>query len=137
MIKWLLVICFCCGLLTGRANPGSPVPADGNKIEGNTITRNPDYDHLVIEQVSQTWFGIMDSIKIHDKTAGKVIVQFTLYSDGTTSDVKNIKSEVSDLRTAICDLAIVKSRPFPKWSPEIAKKLGANSCDVIFTFVYK
>jgi hypothetical protein len=116
-------------ILTGCASPHPPAPSSGVKI-----TQNSDYDESVVNRISTRWENLLDNGKF-DFHTGKVKATFVLHPDGTVSDIKIRSNTVGDVLGQTCIDAIEKSAPFPKWSPEIVKKIG-NHCDVDFTFDY-
>lgn len=129
VIKWLLAVCICCGLLTGCSTPDSHIPPGAIKI-----TSNPQYDARMAKRILKNWLELSNNSDINFNS-GKIVVSFVLHSDGTVTDTDITVNNVGYLPGMTCVEAVLKSSPFPKWSSEMVKKLG-DHCDVAFTFNY-
>ena len=143
MAKWLFMALFCTWLLTGCSTQSiQPVtqPSDTSATNINIklnvkVTQFSDYDTAFVERVSGQWYKLLDSGKFELDYTGKVVLRFRLHSDGTVSDIKISKNNVGSLLGFVCVKAVNNSMPFPKWSPEMVKKLGTY-VDIEFTFDY-
>lgn len=124
----LILICFW--LLAGCASQPSPPPG------AIKITSNPQYDAKIAKRIEKNWREALNTTAL-DYYTGTVVVSFVLHSDGAVSDIRLTKNNVGYIPGWICVKAIVKSAPFPKWTPEMVQKLGKNYCDVDFTFNYQ
>jgi TonB family protein len=141
MIRWLSKALFCVWLLTGCSTQNTqPVtqPLETSATNDNTkvkVTQFSNYDAALVERIQNQWYKELDSGKFELDRIGKVVILFRLHSDGTISDLKISKNSVSHLLGFVCVKAIKNSAPFPKWPPEMVKKLGLY-VDVQFTFDY-
>jgi hypothetical protein len=94
------------------------------------------YDAEFIAAVQHCWFGLLEQQKYSLDRVGKVVVEFRLSSDGRITDVKAVESDVGDIYTSLCQLAITKPAPYKSWPADVRKMVGSNHRDVRFTFYY-
>ena len=52
--------------------------------------------------------------------------EFELHADGSISRVRLIPGEERPRLEKLCEQAIVESAPFPKWTPEMIREIGAD-----------
>jgi hypothetical protein len=66
-----------------------------------------NYDIKAISQIEKNWYDLVDKLtSATDFQPGEVIISFELYSDGSISDTKVVKSNVDERETKICQMAI-------------------------------
>jgi hypothetical protein len=94
------------------------------------------YDAEFIAAVQHCWFGLLEEQRYSLDRVGKVVVEFRLTADGRITDVKAVESDVGDIYTTICQLAITKPAPYKSWPADVRKMVGTNHRDVRFTFYY-
>jgi hypothetical protein len=150
MLKWLAIALLCALLIIGCATQ-SPQPASEpasitpiglnagtnveNKVQPVKITTFSNYDEIVVGRITDAWYKILESQNDEPDQNSKIIMKFKLHSDGTISNIKTIRNDCGFPFHYYCVRAIKKSAPFPKWTPEMVKKLGTY-IDVQFTFEY-
>jgi outer membrane biosynthesis protein TonB len=93
------------------------------------------YDAAFIAAVQQCWYDLIDSSRLAPRT-GKVVVEFRLNYDGRITDLKVTESEVGDMLSLLCQEAIRKPAPFPRWPSDMWRAMGKNHREVLFTFYY-
>lgn len=94
------------------------------------------YDARFVEAVQQCWDSLLRDHRYSLDRLGTVVIEFKLTQDGRITDLKVNQSDVGEIYTAICELAINKPAPYEKWPIEMRRLLGGNSRDVTFTFYY-
>ena len=94
------------------------------------------YDARFVEAVQQCWDSLLRDHRYSLDRLGTVVVEFKLTQDGRITDMKVNQSDVGEIYTAICELAINKPAPYEKWPIEMRRLLGGNSREVTFTFYY-
>ena len=65
------------------------------------------------------------------------MVEFQLHSDGYVTDVKVLESNVGELHSTFCQLAIQKPAPFKRWPDGMRKEIGRDYRQLRFTFFYE
>lgn len=94
------------------------------------------YDAAMIYVISSTWYALLDESRFTYERSGKVVIRFTLHSDGTISDLKTLESEVGDTLAFMCETAIIKPQPFNRWPAIMRQEVGADTREITFTFHY-
>jgi hypothetical protein len=95
------------------------------------------YDEIVIAKIRKRFDE--ETLKLERSTAGRVKVQFYLYSDGQVSDVHTAESDFKEpfMHSRICEQIILESAPFDPWPSEMRQIVGATSREVQFTFIFR
>ena len=126
------------GLTTGQK-----MKADGGVKRHGTIqafdargTAVGVYDAALIEAVQQCWYNILDETTTPSRP-GQVVVEFQLHSDGYVTDVKVLETDVGELHSLFCQLAIQKPAPFKRWPDGMRKEIGRDYRQLKFTFFYE
>lgn len=99
------------------------------------VTGFSDYDRRFIEQVSQHWYGLLESQRFALDRTGKVVLRFRLNCDGSISEMTIAENTVGDLLGYVCQKAVMDNAPFERWPTNMRLELG-DYCDVQFTFYY-
>jgi hypothetical protein len=94
------------------------------------------YDARFIAAVQQCWMALLENQRYSLDRLGKVVLDFHLTQDGRITDMKLVESDVGDIYTTICQLAITKPAPYEKWPLEMRRMIGANHRQIRFTFYY-
>lgn len=94
------------------------------------------YDAKFIAAVQQCWNALLEEQRYSLDRVGKVVVDFRLTYDGRISDMKLVESDVGEIYSTICQLAITKPAPYESWPMDVRKMVGGNYRDVRFTFYY-
>lgn len=108
-------------------------------IEASTDARGTplgNYDAKFVAAVQQCWYNLLEQQRYSLDRMGKVVLEFRLTYDGRITNMNTLESDVGDLYTAICQLAVSKPAPFEKWPADVRRLIGANSREVRFTFYY-
>jgi outer membrane biosynthesis protein TonB len=123
--------------------PGRKMKEDGGVKRHGTIsafdaqgTIIGSYDSMLIAAVQRCWYNILDET-ISPTLPGKVVVEFTLHSDGYVTDVKILETNVGEMPSLFCQRAIEKPAPFGRWPEGMQKELGRNNRRLKFTFYYE
>ncbi len=94
------------------------------------------YDAAMIYVISSAWYALLDESRFTYERSGKVVIRFTLHSDGTISGLKTMESEVGDTLAFMCETAIIKPQPFNRWPAIMRQEVGADTREITFTFHY-
>jgi len=122
---------------------GDKMKQDGGvkrfSVESSLNVRATPYGNYYakfVAAVQQCWYGLLDEQRYSLDKVGKVVLTFKLTPDGRVTDTKVEESNVGDIYTMLCQLAVTKPAPYDKWPPEMRRMIGANQIDVRFTFYY-
>jgi hypothetical protein len=94
------------------------------------------YDRAFIDQISDRWYDLLDSMSYDAYRQGKVVVQFVLNYDGRISEMKVVESTVTETLSLLCQKAVLDPAPFDKWPREMRLMVGEDSRRITFTFNY-
>lgn len=135
-------------LAQAQLNPNSTLVGEKLRQEGGvkrfsisstlSVQGSPlgSYDAKFIAAVQQCWFALLEEQRYSLDRQGKVVLDFRLTYDGRITELKVVESDVGDIYTTICQLAINKPAPYEKWPNDVRKMVGGNYRDVRFTFYY-
>ena len=103
-----------------------------------TIRANfEQYDAAVVSKILDHWFKILDSLPPKTlQPAGKVVLEFRLFTDGHIGDLKVDSSTVDKSQAALCKKAIVDSVPFASWPKEMRQAYTNDFRIIHYTFYY-
>jgi len=131
-----------------QLNPNSALVGEKMKQEGGvrrfSVSSSLDvqatplgsYDAKFIAAVQQCWYALLEQQGYSLDRMGKVVIDFRLTPDGRITDLKTVQSDVGEIYTMICELAIHKPAPYEQWPTDVRRMVGAASRDVRFTFYY-
>ena len=98
------------------------------------------YDDALVDAVSQSWYNSLEQTRYASDSRGKVVIQFSLHSDGTVTDLAIAQDTADDtpggIWAIICQAAIEKASPFARWPSDMVHENGSNTREVRFTFFY-
>jgi outer membrane biosynthesis protein TonB len=98
------------------------------------------YDLALIDAVSQSWYHLLDQTRYASDSQGKVVIEFSLHSDGRITDLKIAGDTADDVQgqmwAIICQAAIENAAPFARWPSDMLHEIGSELRDVRFTFYY-
>lgn len=94
------------------------------------------YDARFVAAVQQCWYALLEEQRYSLDRMGKVVLDFRLTADGRITEMRVVESNVGEIFTALCELAITKPAPYEKWSMDVRKMIGTDYRDVRFTFYY-
>ena len=114
-------------------------PAPQENISPLKVSNTPlgIYDQKVIESIKNNWIELVSNTVISNQKPGLVTVSFRLHPDGSMSDLKITESTANAVLTALSQMAVGKSVPFPPWSESLREELSKDYRAVTFTFNYQ
>jgi len=95
-----------------------------------------NYDARFIEAVQECWYNLLRDQHYSLDRVGRVVLDFRLTYDGRIEAMRVVDTDVGEIYTMMCQLAITKPSPFEKWPIDMRKMIGAEHRDVRFTFYY-
>jgi outer membrane biosynthesis protein TonB len=95
-----------------------------------------NYDARLVNAVQECWWALLEQQRYSLDRLGVVMIEFRLTMDGRIADMKVVESDVGDIYTTICQLAITKPSPYEKWPADMRRLVGSDSRLVRFTFYY-
>lgn len=93
------------------------------------------YDRMLIEAISQHWFGLLDARDYASDARGKVVLQFILHEDGRITDMNVAENSTSEVLSLICQRAVLDPAPFEPW-PSDLRRMAGETRSIQFTFYY-
>ena len=94
------------------------------------------YDRAFIDAVSSRWYDLLDTASYDGYRSGQVVLEFNLNYDGRITEMKLVKSTVTELLTLFCQKAVLDPSPFDKWPREMRLLFNSDSRRITFTFNY-
>lgn len=95
-----------------------------------------DYDRQFVAAVQKCWFTLLEQQRYSLDRVGRVVLKFRLTKDGRVNNLQVIESDVGDVYTTLCQVALTKPSPYEPWPDDVARLVGADYRDVRFTFYY-
>ncbi len=136
-------------LASRQLNPYSALIGEKYKQEGGvkrfsvsstmSVRGTPlgSYDARIVAAVQQSWYILLEDHRYSsDCRGGKVVLNFRLTADGRVTDMRVAESDVGEIFTTACELAVTKPAPYDKWPTDVRKAVGADYREVCFTFYY-
>ncbi|HWF18561.1 MAG TPA: energy transducer TonB [Verrucomicrobiae bacterium] len=132
-----------------QQQPSAAIPGQKMKQEGGVqhhldssaydaiATPFGEYDRELIDAITTHWWSLLDRKEFSQDHTGRVIVQFTLRSDGRVTDIHVVHSDVGDLLASVCELAITDPAPYAPWPGDMRRYYAKDSLDITFTFWYE
>lgn len=134
-------------LAEARANKGAIV-GERTLQEGGTertalqsslnVKASPlgDYNYRMVLAVQDRWYRLLEERRYALERQGQVVITFDLHADGTITAVTTKDSNVGEVLSFLCELAVMQPAPFGKWPTEIRRQIGGDIIPVTFTFNY-
>jgi hypothetical protein len=94
------------------------------------------YDEALVFAVKNRWFALLDARRFAGGAAGRVVINFNLFSDGSVRIVEPTESSVDALLEDYCIRAVREPAPFGKWPKEMLREVGKPYREIRFTFYY-
>lgn len=98
------------------------------------------YDAELIDAVTQRWYDLLDKNRFAYDRQGKVIIRFTLHSDGRLTGLEIQEDTVDDhpkgIWAIVCQAALEQAAPFAPWPSDMQRMIGDNIRPVTFEFFY-
>jgi len=129
-------------LLQRNQLPGQKTKLDGGaqqRPDANVDTKATGfgaYDRAFIDAVSSRWYDLLDAASYDGYRSGQVVLEFNLNYDGRITEMKLVKSTVTELLTLYCQKAVLDPSPFDKWPREMRLLFNSDSRRITFTFNY-
>lgn len=95
-----------------------------------------NYDYRFVQAVQNCWYALLEEQRYSFDRLGKVVLDFRLTVDGRITDLRVTESNVGEIYTTICQMAITRPSPYERWPNEVRRMVGADHRDVRFTFYY-
>lgn len=95
-----------------------------------------NYDARFVAAVQQCWFALLDEQRYSLDRVGRVVISFRLTAEGRITDMRVEETDVGEIYTTICQLAITKPAPYEKWPADVRRLVGQDYRDIRFTFYY-
>ena len=137
----LLFLTVSCVPTTPQAAPGpsQPAPAVSAPKEPNLqITGvSKDYDSTFVSVVETNWWNLVESTRTYNLGIGDVVLNFRLHSNGKITNMKVAKKTTGLLEAFLCEEAVLKGAPYPRWTEAMLKARGTNWTDAELTFKYE
>jgi len=124
--------------------PGEKMKQDGGVRRAQVIpsldvraTPFGDYDRALIDAVSSRWYALLDERDYASDSRGKVVLNFTLHSNGRVTDVKSAENTTGvGVLEVLCRMAVEDPAPFAPWPSEMRHLMDADVRNIQFTFYY-
>jgi len=94
------------------------------------------YDARFVAAVQQCWYALLEAQRYSLDRLGKVVISFRLTAEGRITDMRVEESNVGEIYTTLCQLAITKPAPYEKWPADVRRLVGNDYRDIRFTFYY-
>jgi hypothetical protein len=94
-----------------------------------------DYLQELIEIVQSQWNRVLTQTATYPVTGSKVIIRFTLNSNGEVSRIEEVEETAGKQGTYACLSAIQDRQPYRPWTKEMVAILG-NEQQITFQFYY-
>lgn len=94
------------------------------------------YDARFVAAVQECWYALLEQQRYSLDRLGKVVVSFRLTAEGRITDMRVEESNVGEIYTTLCQLAITKPAPYEKWPADVRRLVGNDYRDIRFTFYY-
>ncbi len=95
-----------------------------------------DYDRQFVAAVQKCWFTLLEQQRYSLDRVGRVVLKFRLTKDGRVNNLQVIESDVGEVYTTLCQVALTRPSPYKPWPPDVVRMVGADYRDVRFTFYY-
>jgi len=95
-----------------------------------------DYNYRMVLAVQNQWYQLLDDQRFALDRQGQVVITFDLHADGTVTAVQVKESNVGDVLSFLCELAVSRPAPFGKWPTDVRRLIGGDTVPVTFTFNY-
>jgi hypothetical protein len=95
-----------------------------------------NYDARFVAIVQQCWHELLDQQRYTFDRVGRVVLRFKLSFDGRIKDMETVESNVGEIFTLLCQMAVTKPAPYDKWPTEMRKMIREDFREVMFTFHY-
>jgi len=95
-----------------------------------------DYNYRMVLAVQDQWYRLLEERRYALDRQGQVVITFTLHSDGTITSINIKDSNVGEVLSFLCEMAVMQPAPFGKWPVEIRRLIGGDTVPVTFTFNY-
>ncbi len=91
------------------------------------------YDESLINAIQQKWIQLMGT---RPTPRGHVVIKFRQHHDGRVTNVEVVESNVGEILTVFCQMAISEPSPYARWPGDMRRQFQQDYRDVTFTFHY-
>ncbi len=91
------------------------------------------YDASLTHAIQQKWFQLMGG---RSTPRGHAIIKFRQHHDGRVTNVEVVESNVGEILTVFCQMAISEPSPYARWPSDMRRQFQQDYRDVTFTFHY-
>jgi outer membrane biosynthesis protein TonB len=95
-----------------------------------------NYDAGVFAAIQKRWYDLLDQSQFAADRRGKVVITFRLHSNGRISNLKIQESNVGEVLTIICRMAIEDPAPFDPWPADLRRIIEKDYREIMITFHY-
>lgn len=95
-----------------------------------------NYDSSVFAAIQKRWYDLLDQSRFAGDRRGKVVITFRLHSNGRISNLKIQESDVGEVLTIICRMAIEDPAPFEPWPADMRRMIEKDYREIMITFHY-
>ncbi|RME90420.1 MAG: hypothetical protein D6766_13280 [Verrucomicrobia bacterium] len=95
-----------------------------------------DYDRRFVAAVQESWYALLREQRYSLDRVGRVVLKFRLTRDGRITHLQVEESDVGDVYTTICQLAVTRPAPYDPWPADMARLIGNDYREIRFTFYY-
>ncbi|MGB0582412.1 MAG: hypothetical protein ACPGVU_22195, partial [Limisphaerales bacterium] len=122
------------------------LPGDKSKMDGGVKRQGTEALDVLRTELGEYGAHMSAAISTHwrqlgqDRNpipVGRVKVSFRVHQSGRVSDVKTVQTDVNDINTAICQMAIRNPSPYPRWPTALLRRYPKGYHDVTVTFIHR
>lgn len=95
-----------------------------------------NYDSGVFAAIQKRWYDLLDRSQFAADRRGKVVITFRLHSNGRVSNLKIQESDVGEVLTIICRMAIEDPAPYDPWPADMRRLIEKDYREIMITFHY-
>ena len=89
-----------------------------------------------MDAVRDRWYALLDERRYAADNPGRVVLHFSLHSDGCVSDIKVAASTVSEVLELLCEKAVLDPAPYATWPSDMRYANGSDVRPFKFLFIY-
>jgi len=131
-------------LNAARKNAG--LPGEKSKMDGGVKnigksaldvlrTEFGEYGEHMSRAISARWHQLLSNRR--PVPVGRVRVTFRVHQSGRVSALKTTHTDVNDISTAICQMAIRDPSPYKRWPTALLRRYPNGYHDVTITFIHR
>lgn len=94
------------------------------------------YYKALLGAVAKRWVSLLEQGDNAHQKPGAVVLGFKLHRDGCITDMKVVRSSVSEALCVICQQSVLDPSPFAYWPSEMERSIGAECFSLTLAFKY-